>query len=92
VRWLPHWQGDILCVRTNDVCVLRGIRGLLGRVACGVVALWTIRRPAERESRRTVVGGDLRDDEYAVGTVRRALRNPDVVDASVEWLMVSTVL
>lgn len=28
-RWVPHWEGGVLRVCTNDVYALRGIGGLI---------------------------------------------------------------
>jgi hypothetical protein len=36
--WSPHGRGGILHVHTNDICVLRGIRGAYSIRACDVYA------------------------------------------------------
>lgn len=94
-RWLPHWRGGILHVRTNDVCALRGIRGAYSH--SGVWhAVWSLCEQYDVQLSAKVVEpsladarGSTRDNKYVGGAVRRALRNPEVVDAAVKWLMVS---
>ena len=98
-RWLPHWQGGILHVHTNDARILREIRGTYSY--SGVWhAVWSLSRQYGVQMSAEVVepklagilyarAGDARDDKYAAGTVRRALRDPDVVDAAVKLLMAS---
>jgi len=99
-RWLPHWQGGILHVRTNDVCVLRGIRGAYydsGVVwhavlsLCGQYDVQLSSKVVEPSSGVCYArGNNTRGDKYAAGTLRtRVLRNPDVVNAAVKWLMAS---
>jgi hypothetical protein len=102
-RWLlPHWRGGILHVRTNDVCVLRGIQGgdcgsysgvwnavqsLCGqydvRLSANVVEQLSLSSPGTFYAHVR----NTRDDRRGAGTVLRALRNPDVVNAAVKWLM-----
>jgi hypothetical protein len=98
-RWLPHWQGGILLVRTNDVCVLRGIRG--GHCDSGVVwhavrslcGQYDVRlsvKVVEPSSGTLYARGNTQEVKTAAATLRtRALRNPDVVNAAVKWLMES---
>jgi hypothetical protein len=101
-RWLPHWQGGALQVRTNDVCVLRGIRGDYShsgvwnavRSLCGQYDVELSAKVVERPSSSSSSGilfarGNTRDGKYTAGTLRKALRNPDVVNAAVKWLMAS---
>jgi hypothetical protein len=98
-RWLlPHWQGTTLHVRTNDVCVLRGIRGDYShsgvwnavRSLCGQYDVELSAKVVERSSSGILFArGNTRDGKCAAGTVRKALRNPDVVNAAVKWLMES---
>jgi hypothetical protein len=101
-RWLlPHWQGGTLHIRTNDVCVLRGIRGGDYGSYSGV---WnTVRSLCEQydvrlsanlvEQLSAAAGifcgraGNTRGDRRGAGTGHRALRNPEVVNAAVQWLM-----
>lgn len=99
-RWLlPHWQGSTLHVRTNDVCVLRGIRGDYShsgvwnavRSLCGQYDVELSAKVVERSSSSSsgilFARGNTRDGKGAAGTLRKALRNPDVVNAAVKWLM-----
>lgn len=99
-RWLmPHWQGGTLHVRTNDVCILRGIRGDYShsgvwnavRSLCGQYDVELRANAVERSSSsgNLFARGNTRDGKCAAGTVRKALRNPDVVNAAVKWLMES---
>ncbi|KAI0273075.1 hypothetical protein BGY98DRAFT_999408 [Russula aff. rugulosa BPL654] len=98
-RWLlPHWQGATLHVRTNDVCILRGIRGDYShsgvwnavRSLCGQYDVELSAKVVERSSSGILFArGNTRDGKCAAGTVRKALRNPDVVNAAVKWLMES---
>jgi hypothetical protein len=99
-RWLlPHWQGGALHVRTNDVCVLRGIRGDYShsgvwnavRSLCGQYGVELSAKVVERSSSSGILfaRGNTRDGKCAGGTLRNALRNPDVVNAAVKWLMAS---
>jgi len=100
-RWmLPHWQGATLHVRTNDVCVLRGIQGAYShsgvwdavRSLCGQYDV-ELRAKAvvERSSSSGILfaRGNTRDGKCAAGTLRKALRNPDVVNEAVKWLLAS---
>lgn len=105
-RWLPHWQGrGTLHVRTNDVCVLRGIRGgaiagvraasyspsgiwNVSRSLCGQYDLELSAKVVEHSSTSGILfapRGRTQDGKCAAG----ALRNPDVVNAAVKWLMAS---
>jgi hypothetical protein len=101
-RWLlPHWQGGTLHVRTNDVCILRGIRGGAAyshsggtwnavRSLCEQYDVELSAKVVQRSSSSGIWfarGGNTRDGKCAAGTVRKALRNPDVVNAAVKWLM-----
>jgi hypothetical protein len=97
-RWLPHWQGGILHVRTNDVCVVRGIRGAhcdssvvwhAVRSLCGQYDVQLNAKVVEPSSGILYARGNARGHKYAAGPVRRALRNPDVVNAAVKWMMES---
>jgi hypothetical protein len=100
-RWLlPHWQGGTLHVRTNDVCILRGIRGDYPhsgawnavRSLCGQYDVELSAKVVERSSSSSGIlfaRGNTRDGRCAAGTLRNALRNPDVVNAAVKWLMAS---
>ena len=101
-RWLlPHWQGGTLNIRTNDVCVLRGIRGDYShsgvwnavRSLCGQydveLSAKVVERSSSSSSRILFARGNTRDGKCAAGTPRNALRNPDVVNAAVKWLMAS---
>jgi len=98
-RWLPHWQGGILHVRTNDVRILREIRGTYSysgvwHVVWALCRQYGVQMSAEAVEPKLAGilyarAGDARDDKYAAGTVRRELRNPDVVDAAVKLLMAS---
>jgi hypothetical protein len=102
-RWLlPHWQGGPLHVRTNDVCVLRGIRGDYShsgvwnavRSLCGqydVELRVNVVEPSASASSSGILfaRGNTRDGKCAAGAVRKELRNPDVVKAAVRWLMES---
>ena len=98
-RWLlPHWQGGTLHVRTNDVCVFRGIRGDYShsgvwnavRSLCGQYDVELSASVVERSSSGILFArGYTRDGKCAAGTLRKALRNPDVVNAAVKWLMES---
>jgi len=97
-RWLPHWQGGTLRVRTNDVCVLRGIRGAYSHSGvwhavqslCGQYDVELSAKVVERSSPGNLYArGHTPDDKYATRTLRIALRNPDVVNAAVKWLMAS---
>ena len=99
-RWLlPHWQGGVLHIRTNDVCILRGIRGDYPhsgvwnavRSLCGQYDVELSAEVVERSSSSGILfaRGNTRDGKYAAGTLRNALRNPDVVNAAVKWLMAS---
>lgn len=100
-RWLlPHWQGATLHVRTNDVCVLRGIRGDYPhsgawnavRSICGQYGVELSAKVVERPSSSSGIlfaRGNTRDGKCAAGTLRNALRNPDVVNAAVKWLVAS---
>ena len=98
-RWLPHWQSGILHIRTNDVCILREIRGAYSYSGvwhavwslCGQYGVRMSAEAVEPKSAGNLYAraGNARDDKHAAGTVRRALRNPDVVDAAVKCLMAS---
>jgi hypothetical protein len=100
-RWLlPHWRGSALHIRTNDVCVLRGIRGDYPhsgvwnavRSLCGQYDVELSAKVVERSSSSGILfarGNTTRDGKCAAGTLRNALRNPDVVNAAVKWLMAS---
>jgi hypothetical protein len=99
-RWLPHWQGGILHVRTNDVCILRGIRGAhrdsgavwhAVRSLCGQYDVRLSAEVVEPSSGILYARDNTRGGKYPAGTTlsTRALRNPDVVDAAVKWLMES---
>ena len=99
-RWLlPHWQGSSLHVRTNDVCILRGIRGDYShsgvwnavRSLCGQYDVELSAKVVERPSSSGMLfaRGNTRVGKCAAGTLRNALRNPDVVNAAVKWLMES---
>ena len=106
-RWLPHWQGrGTLHVRTNDVCVLRGIRGAAAsyshssvwsvvRSLCGQYDLELSAKVVERSSSSSSSGilfaprTRTRDGKCTAETLRNSLRNPDVVNAAVKWLMAS---
>lgn len=101
-RWLlPHRQGGALHVRTNDVCVLRGIRGGYShsgvwntvRSLCGQynveLSAEVVERSPSSSSGILFARGNTRDGKCAAGTLRKALRNPDVVNAAVKWLMAS---
>ncbi len=97
-RWLPLWQGGTLHVCTNDICVLRGIREAYSdsgvwhtvKSLCGQYDLELSAKTVERWSPGILYArGNTRDDKSAAGTLRRALRNPEIVDAAVKWLMAS---
>jgi hypothetical protein len=103
-RWLlPHWQGGTLHVRTNDACLLRGIRGAYYshsgvwnavRSLCGQYDVELSAEVVERSSSSSSSGilfarGKARDGKFAAGTLRKALRNPDVVNVAVKWLIAS---
>jgi hypothetical protein len=100
-RWLlPHWRGGALHISTNDVCVLRGIRGDYShsgawnavRSLCGQYDVELSAKVVERSSSSSgilLARGNTRDGKCAAGTLRNALRNPDVVNAAVKWLMAS---
>ena len=101
-RWLlPYWRGGTLLVRTNDVCVLRGIRdgdcGSRSGVWNAVRSLckqYDVRLSAhvvEQLSSSSGIfngrGGNTRDDRRGAGASHGSLRNPEVVNAAVKWLM-----
>jgi len=103
-RWLPHWRGaGTLHVRTNDVGVLRGIQGAsyshsavwnAVRSLCGQYDVELSAKVVETSRSSSSSGiifarGNTRDAKCAAGTVRKALRNPEVVNAAVKWLMAS---
>lgn len=101
-RWLPHWQGGALHVRTNDVGVLHGIRGdyshsgvwdtvrsLCGQYDVELSAEVVVERSSLSSSSLSGIlyaRGSMRDGRCAAGTPS-LLRNPDVVNAAVKWLM-----
>lgn len=102
-RWLlPHWQGGVtLHVRTNDLCVLRGIRGdyyshsgvwKAVRSLCGQYDVQLSAKVVERSSSSASASGTLfargntRGGKGTAEPLRKALRNPDVVNSAVKWL------
>lgn len=101
-RWLSHWQGGALHVRTNDVGVLHGIRGdyshsgvwdavrsLCGQYDVELGAQVVVERSSPSSSSSSGIlyaRGSMRDGRCAAGTPA-LLRNPDVVNAAVKWLM-----
>jgi hypothetical protein len=89
-------------VRTNDVCVLRGIRhgdygSYLGvwNVVRSLCEQYDVRLSANLVEKLSSSSagifygraGKTRDDRRGAGTGHRALRNPEVVNAAVKWLM-----
>ena len=65
-------------------CAASGGLTVLGRVVrgqCDVRLSAKVGEPGILYAR-----GNTRDDKYAVGIVRRALRDPDEVDVAVKWL------
>jgi hypothetical protein len=87
-RWLPRWRGGILQVHTNDVCVMWGVRGTYSglwhevRALCAQYDVQLQARLGEQPSFNA-----RRRDDYAGKSPNRALRDPEVVNAAVEWLM-----
>ncbi|KAI9461566.1 hypothetical protein BJY52DRAFT_1185393 [Lactarius psammicola] len=91
-RWLPHWQAGALEVRTNDVCVMWGIRGHARSSAWGAVRALCAQYDVVLRRAELV---DHRSEDYARtgGNGGRGavvppgpLRNPDVVSAAVKGL------
>ena len=90
-------------MRTNDVCVLRSIRdgdhgsySGVWNVVRSLCKQYDVRFSAnlvEQLSSSSSSGifygraGNTRDDRRGAGTAHRALRNPEVVNAAVKWLM-----
>jgi hypothetical protein len=87
-RWLPRWRGGILQVHTNDVCVMWGVRGTYSglwhevRALCAQYDVQLQARLGEQPSFNA-----RRRDDYAGKSPNRALRDPEVVNAAVEWLV-----
>jgi hypothetical protein len=59
------------------------------RSLCGQYDVQLNAKVVEPSSGILYARGNARGDKYAAGTVRRALRNPDVVDAAVKWMIES---
>jgi hypothetical protein len=92
-RWLPQWRGDILEVHTNDACVTRGVRGEYSGAWHAVRALCAqydveLRAKLVVEQQQLGSRACLRD-QHSGRSCARALRSPDVVDATVKLLTAS---
>jgi hypothetical protein len=77
---------------TSESCTENEGLIVLGRVVRGQYDVQLSAKVVELSSAGILYArGNTQDDNYAAGIVRRALRNPDVVDAaaSVKWLMES---
>ena len=94
-RWLPHWRGAALDVRTNDVCVMWGVRAQHAcagawRAVRGLCALYDVAlRRAELVDHRSEDHHDARASANGNRGRRGApgpLRDPDVVNAAVKEL------
>jgi len=88
-RWLPHWQGGILLVHTNDGCIVRGILRMfsgLWAIVQALCAQYGVQLRARMVEHPDIV---VRLRSGCRTSSPKALRNLDVVDAAIKLLAVS---
>ncbi|KAH9068469.1 hypothetical protein EDB83DRAFT_2518810 [Lactarius deliciosus] len=89
-RWLPHWRAGALEVRTNDVCVMWGVRGNARSRAWGAVRGLCAR--GDVALRRAELIDHRSEDNVRTSAGRGAvvssgpLRDPEVVSGAVKGL------
>ncbi|KAH9031775.1 hypothetical protein EDB85DRAFT_1958401 [Lactarius pseudohatsudake] len=89
-RWLPHWRAGALEVRTNDVCVMWGVRGDARSRAWGAVRGLCARGDVALRRAELI---DHRSEDNTRTSARRGaavpsgpLRDPEVVSGAVKGL------
>ena len=90
-RWLPHWRGSAVFVRTNDVCVMWGVRGHAHSGAWRAVRRVCAQHDVTLQ-RTEMIDHRLEDHVLVNGNNanrpagERPLRDPDAVKTAVKGL------